>query len=92
VGDKDLVDEEFCTRRHQEILKKLLLHDIYLNGGESDLEGGIRYKTQILWGDYLHRKKTSMGWMDWIYRAVIGMMLTWISAAAIWLVKNIGGI
>jgi hypothetical protein len=87
VGDKDLVNEEFCNKKHETILKKVADIDKSLNG-DGNIEDGLRYQTKILWLDYVQRKKTTMGWMDWLYRTIIGGMLVWVSGAAVWLIQN----
>ena len=89
MGDKDIVTEDYCEKKHRIILEKIVNIDKLFNG-DKDIEEGIRYKTQILWSDYQQRKKTTMGWLDWLYRTVIGIMLTWISAAAVWLMQRMG--
>jgi hypothetical protein len=38
----------------------------------------------------MQRKKTTMGWMDWMYRTIIGGMLTWLSAAVVLIIQKMG--
>lgn len=79
VGDKDLITEEFCERKHHEIIKKILEIDNALNGTGNSIEEGLRYRVQILWLDYQLRRKTTMGWIDWAYRAVLGVIVGYIA-------------
>jgi hypothetical protein len=89
VGDKDPITKEFCDKRCVDIDDKITKIDKLFNGN-GNIEDGIRYQIKILWLDYMQRKKTTMGWMDWMYRTIIGGMLIWVSGAAVWLIQNMG--
>jgi hypothetical protein len=78
VGEKDLITEEYCNKSHKVLTDKISFIDHILNGN-GNLEEGLRYKTQILWVDYQLRKKTTMGWIDWAYRAVLGVIVSYIA-------------
>jgi len=85
----DPVSEDECQRKHEKVFDKIIesekklsekiaIHEKYLNG-EKDIEEGLRYRNQILWLDYQLRRKTTMGWIDWLYRGVMGIGMAWVS-------------
>lgn len=71
-----------CLKRDEEIDKIIKALDRItkiLDGEHQDMQSGMRYQVLTMWGDYLIRKKTSMGFLDWVYRAVIGVVVSWIA-------------
>ncbi|NCD17745.1 MAG: hypothetical protein EOL91_10650 [Actinobacteria bacterium] len=83
---EESVSKEYCIReckkRDEEIDKIINALDRIsriMDGEQQDLQKGMRYQVLTMWGDYLTRKKTSMGFLDWLYRAVIGVVVSWIA-------------
>lgn len=81
---KDSCDKE-CRARDKRI--ENLYYDLY--GDSNNFEQSIKYRNQTMWNDYLHRKKTTMGLWDWVYRGVIGLGITWTGSIVTWIFLNI---
>lgn len=71
-----------CQKRDADIDKIVKILDRMTNildGEQQNMQSGIRYQVLTMWDDYLKRRKTSMGILDWVYRAVIGVVVSWIA-------------
>lgn len=75
----DPVDRDFCDSAHKRTDEKID-RIFYVLEGNGDIRKGLRYQVQTMWEDYLTRKRTTMGWVDWIYRSAIGILLVYIAA------------
>lgn len=47
--------------------------------GNGNTEDGLIFRVQTMWNDYLLRKRTSMGYIDWAYRCFIGILITYVA-------------
>jgi len=80
------VTERMCLERHKNTEEKLLKFEEgvqdelmkirILLSGNGDL--GLVAKVNTMWEDYQAKKRTSQGWIDWGFRILILLLLSWL--------------
>jgi len=77
------VTEEMCQERHQNLTNTVNeikddVHKILIlwNGNGKT---GAGYKIETMWQNYTERRKSSQGLIDWAFRAIITILVTFIA-------------
>ncbi len=80
------VTERMCKERHTHLegvvkeLKEEMKEDMIkiklLLSGNGKM--GLAAKVETMWQDHQARRKTSQGWIDWTFRILILMLLSWL--------------
>ena len=81
--DSNFITEKSCQERHAGILKEIIdiKKDIssFLKLWNGNGEPGIGFKVRTMWEYHQQMRKSTQGFVDWLFRAVVMILLTFIS-------------
>jgi hypothetical protein len=77
------VIEEMCQERHKNLTKEVnniqdnVMKILLLWNGNG--KPGVGYKVDTMWEYYCNNKRSTQGIIDWAFRAVITILITYIA-------------
>lgn len=83
MGENDPVTEKACDKRHRSVIKEL--QDVskeiksFVKMWNGNGTPGVGFQHQTMWEHYQRMKKSTQGFVDWLFRAVVMILLTFVA-------------